>query len=236
MNTHRQTGDARLLAGWTAIFCALCAWFNIYGFLTATHGDAGAMLHGATALGLEPGAQQWFRVSMLADIFGFYFAFLVLGGYLWTRLRVAGGAQADIALLCIVAYALFGAAGAAMQLAALAPLAVLHAAQDPALRAATESAWTALAHASQRGLWWLEGPLLAYWAAVMGPLLRRHGIPYGRLLMVCGALYGVAFIAEFTGARAPTELLQTVAVLLLPLWMLLTGIALLRQRSVQVAP
>jgi hypothetical protein len=228
MSTNSSLHPGYRFAGWIAIVGSIFAWFSLYCLYAATAGDLDAVLHPATALGLDATAQQWFRVAMLADMFGFYLAVLIVGGYLWSSSRQEVGALTDIAVLSILLYVAFGIAGASMQLAALPALADAHAAGDSAVKIATESAWLAVVNATERGLWWAEGPVIGLWAVLMGPVLRRQGRAFGALLMVCGLLYLVAFTAEFLRLRTIAELCETLGVVLFPLWLLLTGIGLVR--------
>jgi hypothetical protein len=228
MSTTLFLDPSHRFTGWVAVVGSLFAWFSLYGLYAATAGDLDAVFHPATALGLDAASLQWFRVAMLADVFGFYLPVLVVGGYLWSSSRHEGGALTDIAALSLVAYVVLGVAGASMQLAALPALAEAHAAGDSAVQIADQSAWLAIVTATERGLWWAEGPVMGLWAGLMGSVLRRQGRAYGALLMVCGALYLVSFGAEFLGIRTTAGLSETLGVLLFPLWLLLTGIALVR--------
>jgi len=229
MSTTSFLEPGHRFAGWMAIVGSLFAWFSLYGLYAATAGDLDAVLHPATALGFDAAAQQWFRVAMLADIFGFYLAVLTVGGYLWSSSRHEVGALGDIAILSLLVYVVLGIAGASMQLAALPELADANAAGDTAVKIAAQSAWLAIVTATEHGLWWAEGPVMGLWALLMGPLLRRQGRGFGVLLMLCGVLYLISFGAEFLGFRAIAELCETLGVLLLPLWLLLTGIGLVRK-------
>jgi hypothetical protein len=216
------------LAGWTAIVGSLFAWLSVYCLYAATAGDVDAVLHPATALGLDATALQSFRLAMLADILGFYLAVLIVGGYLGSSSRHEVGALTDIAMLALLVYVVLGISGASMQLAALPALAEAHASGDTSVKIAAQNAWLAVVTATEHGLWWAEGPVMGLWALLLGPILRRQRRAYGSLLMVCGVLYLVAFGAEFLGLRTIAELCETLGVVLLPLWLLLTGIALVR--------
>jgi hypothetical protein len=69
---------------------------------------------------------------------------------------------------------------------------------------------------------------MGLWTLLLGPILRRQRRAYGALLMGCGVLYLVAFGAEFLELRAIAELCEALGVVMLPLWLLLAGIALVR--------
>jgi hypothetical protein len=228
MSTTSTIDPAHRFAGWAAVLGSLTAWFSVYCLYVATAGDLDAVFHPATALGLDAAALQWFRIAMLADVLGFYLAVLIVGGYLWSSSRHDVGALNDVAMLSLLVYVVLGIAGASMQLAALPALAGANAAGDTAVKIAAQSAWLGIVTATEHGLWWAEGPVMGLWAVLMGPVLRRQGRGFAVLLMICGLLYLVAFAAEFLSLRTIADLCEALGVLLLPLWLLLTGISLVR--------
>ena len=221
--------NVRRLVGWVAIVGALLGWINIGFYAAAVGGDFTVYYQPAVFLSLPASAHSYFHTSMVLDTLGFYLPFLVVGGYLWSVLRVEHGPLIDIAALCIVTYVLLGIAGASLMFAAVQPLASLHAAGDAAVKAGSEAAWLALAHGSQQGLWLMEGPVMGFWGLVMGKAMRASGMPYGRLLMVVGALYASVFVVGVLNLWAVAELIQFVFLILLPMWAVLTGVSLLRQ-------
>jgi hypothetical protein len=222
---------ARRLAGWVAIIGALLAWSEIGVYMLALGSDLALVYKPAAFLSLPTSAHTYFHASLVLDTLGFYLPFLVIGGYLWSVMRVEHGALIDMAALCIVTYAVMGIAGDALLFATVSPLAAMHAAGDPTVKAASEAAWLALATGAQQGLWIMEGPVMGFWALVMGSAMRRSGMPYGRLLMVVGICYAAIFVLGVLGLWTVAEQFQLVFLLLLPLWALLTGISLLRQRA-----
>ena len=180
---------------------------------------------------MSQSSAQWFRAGMLADSLGFYFSFVVVGGYLWSRFRSRGQARADMAVLAIVIYALLGIAGAVIQFATIDPLMAAHDSPDAAVRAGAESAWLAIVYATQRGLWWFEGPAMAIWALFTGSQLRGSGFKSWWLLVTAGLLYAAYFVTGGFGALEAMKLVEAVAVIILPLWLLVFGVALLRNRE-----
>ena len=70
---------------------------------------------------------------------------------------------------------------------------------------------------------------MGFWGLVMGKAMRASGMPYGRLLMVVGALYASVFVVGVLNLWAVAELIQFVFLILLPMWAVLTGVSLLRQ-------
>ncbi len=229
MTNSLSVDNGRRLAGWTAIAAAVLGVLTVILFAGSMGGDLSLVYQPAVFLGLPASAHSMFHAAMVADSLGFYLAFLLIGGYLWSVLRVEHGALIDMAALCIVTYALLGVAGASVLFASVAPMAAMHAAGDLAVKAATEASWLAIATSTQQGLWLMEGPVMGFWGLVMGKAMRASGMPYGRLLMVVGALYASVFVVGVLQLWAVAELIQTLFLILLPLWALLTGIALLRQ-------
>lgn len=229
--------NATRFTAWCAIIGAAFCYLSIILVLAATGGDSAMVLHGPSMLMLEPGAREMFRWGMFADILGFYLPVLVIGVYSWRRFRDSAGALGDMALLAITIYVVVGVSGAAMQLAALHPLALLHAGGDDTVKAAAEAAYTGIAHASQRGLWWSEGPLVLFWGLVIADQLKRAGwgtaIPL--LLKFIGVCFTLFFVfGMFPGLGPLMQVVLIVVVLAFPFWMLLFGWKLLRlsaQRS-----
>ena len=222
--------NAARFTAWCALVGGLLACANVALYLAACGGDTNMIFHGPTMLSLPPETRELFRLSLLCDVMGFYLPFLVIGGYLWHAFRVEAGALGDMAALAIVVYVIVGVSGATIQMAALNPLAHLHAGGDESVMSATEAAWTAIANASQKGLWWIEGPVLLLWAFVVGNRLKAAGWGQSLLLRIVGLLYGLFFFfGYFADLGNITDLLETAAVLVLPLWMLLFGWHLLRR-------
>jgi hypothetical protein len=222
---------AMRFTAWTAIVGGLFAYANVALVLVVTGGNTALILDGAGMLALPAAARDLFRWGMFADILGFYLPVLVIGAYLWHRFRDRTGAMGDIALLAIALYAIVGVCGAAIQLAALDPLARLHAGGDAAARAAAEAAWTAIAHASQKGLWWSEGPVVLFWGRVVGAQLATEewGQPRLVLLKTTGWCFGLFFLSGmFAALDTLMKAMLVIVVLIFPLWMLSFGAQLLR--------
>lgn len=235
-NSNKATG----FTAWSAILGGLFAYTNVVLVLMVTGGDTEMILHGPTMLSLPTAARDLFRWGMFADILGFYLPVLIIAAYLWHNFRASAGVLGDMAVLAMVLYTVVGVGGAAMQLAVLHPLAQLHVGEDEAARAAAEAAWTAIAHASQKGLWWSEGPVVLFWGLIAGDQLKKAG--WGRapllLLKVTGWCFGLYFLfGMFPGLNALMRAMLIVVVLIFPLWMLLFGAQLLRRsRAVPKAP
>lgn len=217
---------------WSAILGGLLAYLNVTCALVVLGGDPGMVFDGAAMLGLPAEMRDLYRLSMFADILGFYLPVLVIATYLWHVLRAETGLLGDIAVFGMLIYTVLGISGAAATLAALHPLAELRAVGDAGARAAAEAAWTAVAHVSQKGLWWSEGPLVFFWVLVIAKPLRQAG--WGPAALLPARIVGWGFVLFFLFGFFPalnplTNLMLVLVVLIFPAWMLLFGWRLLRQ-------
>ncbi|MDH4608096.1 hypothetical protein E8F12_05965 [Pseudomonas sp. BN102] len=230
---NNNSKEAVRVTAWTAILGGIFAYLNVGFMLMVTQGDMTVSLDGAAMLAFPAEIREFFRLSMLADILGFYLPVLVIGGYLWSVFREEAGTLGDIAVLAIALYVALGVIGAALQLSVLNPLADAHAAGGEAAKAA-EVIWTSIAVGSQQGLWWCEGPVVLFWGLVVGGHLKRAG--WGRSVLlplsVVGWCFGLFFLAGFfpqlTGLSAA---LLVLVVLIFPMWMILFGTQLLRRST-----
>ncbi len=223
-----DVANGRRLTGWIAIFAAAMMLATLMVSVSVTGNDNNLMLDPAKALALPSDKIAGFRLFLMADSFGYYLPFLVIGAYLWRRLRDIGGAMVDAALLCILAYVLLGIAGASIQWAVIAQLATSHASGDTAVKAATEVAWLTTVWGAQKGLWLMEGPTMGFWGIVTGLAMYAQGMKYGAFLTVIGVIYAALFLLFLTGLDAIGEGAVLVAVILMPIWVALLGIGLLR--------
>lgn len=234
---NNLSNEAVRVTAWAAILGGLFAYLNVGFMLMVTHGDMTVTLDGAQMLSLPAQLRQYFRLSMFADLLGFYLPLLVIGGYLWRAFREQAGALGDMAVLAITTYVVLGVVGAGLQLSVLNPLAELHQGGTPAVQAAAEVAWTSIAVGSQRGLWWCEGPVVLFWGLIVGTHLKNAGWGTSILLplKIVGWCFGLYFIAGFfPQLDALTNALLVIVVLIFPFWMVLFGLQL-RRRSLRLA-
>ena len=235
MNSY--SNEAARFTAWASIIGGLFAYLNVGFMLMVTQGDMAVTLQGETMLTLPAQIRQYFRLSMFADILGFYLPLLAVGAYFWRVFREEAGALGDMAVLAIATYVVLGVTGAGLQLAVLNPLAELHQAGGEAVRAGAEAAWTTIAVGSQRGLWWCEGPVVLFWGIVVGRHLKRAGWGNSVLLplKVVGGCFGLYFLAGFFQSLDPlTNALLVIVVLIFPFWMMLFGLQL-RRRALRLA-
>ncbi|WP_245965056.1 hypothetical protein [Trinickia dinghuensis] len=227
---------ARLTA-WSAIVGGLLAYANVGLSVAVTGSDAGMILHGASMLSLPSDTRDLFNWCMVADIFGFYLPFAVVGGYFLHVFRDELGALGNMVAFAIGLYIMVGIAGAAMQLGILDPLARTYAGGDDATKAAAAAAWSTVANATQNGLWWCEGPLVLFWTPIAANVLERAGWRGSFLLKFVGWGFGAFFLfGFFPGRDVLSNASELIVVLVLPLWMLLFGWQLLRRMRTSVEP
>lgn len=233
MNSHNV---ARFTA-WNGILGGLVAYATIGLSLAVTGGDIEMVLHGASMLALPTETRDLFRWWMLADVLGFYLPFVAIGGYFLHTFRKELGALRDMVALAIGIYIVSGVAGAVLQMSTLHPLAHAYAGGDDAAKVAAAAVWSAIANATQNGLWWVEGPLVFFWTPIAARLLKQAGWSGSILLRIVGWFFGLFFVfGFFPSLVAITDACETVAVLVLPLWMLVFGWQLLRRAPTRVAP
>ncbi|WP_043284766.1 hypothetical protein [Paraburkholderia oxyphila] len=220
---------------WSAIIGGVLAYVNVVLSMMVTGSDTDMVLHGPTMLALTSDARDLFRLSMLSDVFGFYLAVLVIGGYFLHVFREELGGLANMIGFAIGIYAVLGISGAAMQLAIFHPLAHLYAGGDDATKAAAAAAWTTVANATQSGLWWCEGPFVFFWAPIAATQLKKAGWKGSILLKIVGWFFGLFFLfGFFPDLDGLTSICETVVVLVLPLWMMWFGWQLFRRAAKSV--
>ena len=229
MTTAASPGSARKFAGWVALIGAAMSALNIYGYIAATGGDLELMFRPAEALALSDQARNLFLLSQFADSFGYYLPYLVIGGYFWSRFRAVDGAWQDMAALCIAVYAMLGLVGTSMQFAALPVLSASHAVGDASVKLVTETVWLGLVHATQAGVWWMEGPVIAFWAYVVGTALRREGNSSAYALLLGGFGYAGYFLARAADLSELAGIFEPLAIFPLLAWQAWIGISLLRE-------
>lgn len=219
----------RRLVAWAAILVPVIGWSCLASFLVATDGDLTVVFRPEQFLALDSSSISLFKLGLVLDVFGYYLTFFIIGPYFRDLLRPRQGQIIDMAHACLIAYVLLGIIGAAMQLTTVTPLANLWAGSDPIVRTTSEVNWMSVATMAQNGIWGMEGPVMAFWGWVVGKGLRASGVRYGTLLMASGLAYGAFFVAIAVGSAEAASGIQTVAIILLPVWALLTGIDLLRK-------
>ncbi|MYM93188.1 hypothetical protein [Duganella vulcania] len=225
--THTSNAtDPRRFVGWLAVIGAVLAWLMAVLVAAAAGFDSGVLDRPAMMVAYPAASQNLYRLSMWADILGWYVPFLAVGGYLWQPMRQRLGAVADIGMAGLVVYAVLGIAGAGLLSLTLTPVAEL-AAHEPSAKATAEALWITLQSGAQ-GLWNAEAPVLLLWGTATARFLRAEKWGYGRLLTLDLCLFAIEFIFNLGGWRDLGETVQMATLVIHPLWLLLFGISLLR--------
>jgi hypothetical protein len=187
----------------------------------------------AALIRVGPDNAGFLRWAYLAGMFGFYLLLTPVILALRRELAPPGRrAHLDLGMAGGLAYVLLGAAGAAILATISPPLVEAFAAGDPAEQAAALSTFSAFTEAVQLGLWQTLGliPLTA-WLVITGRALRRAGTPaLGVAAMVLGVLAAVAWGAQVLDFEPLIGALVDLLIVL-PVWVLLVGLRLLRQEA-----
>ncbi|WP_296660131.1 hypothetical protein [Paraburkholderia sp.] len=232
---NQPSGNVVRFTAWSAIIGGILAYLTMGLLLSATGSDSGMIVNGAAMLALPADMRELYRWSMIADTFGFYLPFLVIGGYLLHAFREELGALGTMVAFAIVLYVMVGVTGALTQAGIIHPLADLSAGGDQATRVAAAAAWTAVSHAAQNGLWWIEGPLVLFFGFVIANVLKKNGWKGTLLLKLASGFYGLFFVSGFfLDLEEVSSTCEMVGVLVLPAWMLLFGWQLLRRSGASV--
>ncbi|HEY2481679.1 MAG TPA: hypothetical protein VGI30_05720 [Caulobacteraceae bacterium] len=164
------------LALGSAIMSLAAVKFDVHAFSQPL-----LLLHSGAA-----GADLW-RWSMFLDLFGYYLLIVPLILSLRTQLRPLSHSWIDLFAVCLVAYTLVGASGAAMLAMAVPPLVQAYGDAGTAQRAILEAVFSAQSNDVYRGLWNALEELLAGigWVG-MGLYLRRQQRGMGVVTIVLG--------------------------------------------------
>ncbi|WP_213308424.1 hypothetical protein [Paraburkholderia sacchari] len=230
MTIDRSPLVANRFAALSAVVGGLLVYATPGLLAMVTGPDTEMVFRGASMLALPDQTRDLFRWAMLADMFGFYLAFAVIGGYLWHALRDKAGAAGYMAGLALAFYVTVGVCGAVAQLAAIDPLSHLYVSGDLNEKAIASASWLTVVNLAQRGLWWSEAPAFFFWTLIIGRLLKQDGWGGSILLRVTGSLAGMYFLSGlFPEFETLTNGIEMVVVVLVPLWMITFGWQLLRK-------
>jgi len=92
MTQTKNVNDPRRLVGWLAVVGAVLAWSMAVLVGAAAGFDSAVLEHPAQMVAFSANSQNLYRLSMWADILGWYVPFLAVGGYLWQPMRQRMGA------------------------------------------------------------------------------------------------------------------------------------------------
>jgi hypothetical protein len=174
------------------------------------------------------GASLW-RWFMILDIFGYYLLIAPLTLLLWHWLKPRDPARVNLYTLCLLAYILIGAMGAAILAAVVPPLVVSYGA-DAAQNATIEMVFDAITNLVYVGLWNILEEFIAGvgWIGI-GLILRRERRAIGITTVILGVAALVDSVGTTLGIVALADLGLYIYLVLAPVWALWLGIDLLRK-------
>jgi hypothetical protein len=185
---------------------------------------------------LETGSRggSLYRMSMILDILGYYLLIVPLTILLWHWFRPKDPGRVDLYTLCLLAYSLVGAMGAAILAEVIPPLIVSYGAVA-AQKATIELIFDATNNMVYGGLWnTLEVFIVGIGWIGMGLILRHERPAIGIATVILGGAALADFVGNTLGIEALSALGLYVYLVLAPVWALWLGIDLLR-KPVQVA-
>ncbi|MCC7705628.1 hypothetical protein IGS59_25635 [Janthinobacterium sp. GW460P] len=229
MTQKNNSNDPRAVVGWLAVLGAVLAWSMAVLVGAAAGFDFEVLAHPTRMLAYSAESQNLYRLSMWADILGWYVPFLAVGGYLWQPMRQKMGAMADIGLAGLIVYAVLGITGAGLLSLTLPPVAEL-AASTAGAKPAADALWITLQRAAQ-GIWNAEAPVLLLWGIVAARFLRGEKWGFGRLLTFDICLFMLELAFNLVGWHDIGESILMITLVIHPLWLFLFGVSLLRQRA-----
>jgi hypothetical protein len=186
--------------------------------------------HPGLAIRIGPDDAGLLRWAYLADMVGYYLLLVPV----ILALRVEDGSPAgDIGAVGGLAYVVLGGGGAALLAAISPPLIEAFAEGGPAERVAAQTTFVAVTEGVQHGVWQSLDPIaVGVWAVVAGRSLRRAGAGMeGGLASVLGVLALAGGASRIVGLDMAVLVLLVPLGGLIPLWLLLVGRWLLRDRS-----
>jgi hypothetical protein len=170
---------------------------------------------------------------MWLDMFGYYLLITPLTLFLWRWLKHRDPNRIGLYTLCILAYVLIGAMGAAILAAAVPPLMISYA-EDPGQGPIIEVVYFALMNSVYGGLWnVLEEFIVGIGWIGIGSFLRKERNVIGIIAMILGTSCVADSIGVILGLESIASIALNLYLFLAPLWALFLGIDLLR-RPVQI--
>jgi hypothetical protein len=211
----------------SAILSGLIAIASIVLLAAALGFDIEASSNPAVLLDAGGSSAALFRWSMILDMLGYYLLLTPLILCLWYWLKPRGPAYIHLFSLCLLAYVLIGAMGAAI-LAAVVPTLVQ--AVDVAPRETIEVVFDATRSMVYVGLWNLLEEFIAGvgWIGI-GLFLRHERRAIGIVTIALGVAALVDSVGTMLGFTSLAELGLYVYLVLAPVWAVWLGIDLLRK-------
>ena len=226
MNDHRSF---QRFAAWTAMLSAPSAYASVIVLLIAVDYNFDAFSDLRILLVTGAVGAGFLRWSMWLDMFGYYLLITPLTLVLWRWLKHRDPDRIGLYTLCILAYVLIGAMGAAILAAAVPPLMISYA-EDPGQGPIIEVVYFALMNSVYGGLWNVLEEFIAGigWIGI-GSFLRKERNGIGIITMILGTSCIADSIGVILGLESIASIALNIYLFLAPLWALILGINLLRK-------
>jgi hypothetical protein len=222
-NFIKRTGQLTLLSGVIALICNLLIGLAInFNFEVFTNP---ALIFE----GLQMPQTQYFRWSMITDVWGYYLLLVPTVFLLfekmetpWRKVYAAGG----------LAYCFMGAIGAAILAATGTYFLREYLGADPAGQAAAKSSFLLVFHIVNNGIWnLLEMGLFGIFLLGAAPVLREKG----KLLYWLTILLGISGILDMVGNTFEVPVLGEIGLnfylLFEPIWAIWLGVLWMRKQQ-----
>lgn len=222
----------RRAAGWSAVAAAAISVVTALLFLLAARdllpeAGLGLVNDPGMLIGIGPDDAGLLRWAYLADMLGYYF---LLAPVILVLRQQDGSSVANLGAAGGLAYVVIGSLGAVMLATVSPPLIESFAGGGPVERAAARTTFVALTEGVHHGLWQSLDPIVAgAWLLVSGRSLRRAGASAIRGMAVVISVLALAGSASrILGLETAVLVLLVPLSGLIPIWLLLLGLRLLR--------
>lgn len=219
----------RSMAAIAAIVSMPLAIGNLVAMLVAAGGDLDALTDPLILLHIGPAGAEWWRWSMILDLFGYYLLIVPLTLLLRDRLRHRGRNWIDLFTACLLAYSLIGSIGATILATVTPSMIANYAGASASQKAVLAIVSGSYSDAIYRGLWNLLEECLAGvgWLG-LGIFLRGELPGSGWIAILLGAACLVDSAGTILNLDAVSMLGLVPYLVLAPIWALWTGVSLLR--------
>jgi hypothetical protein len=233
MNNHRIFAA---LTAWAAIASAPIAYATFVYGLRAVEWDFSTLVDPMASLYVGPDGAPLIRLSMVADMLGYYLPLIPVAIYLWQWLRKRQPGMATLYTVCALFYIVIGAIGASILAAAHPPLITEYATSTGVRRETVELLFRMTMDLVYGGMWnMLEMLLAGIWWTGIGLAIRAENRALGMMTIVIGVASLIDSIGTMVGSSAIAMIGLPVYILLAPLWAFSTGIAILRGFGAETA-
>ncbi len=223
INYAKRVGQLTLLSGIIAFVCNILIGFAI-NFNFEVFANPALILEG-----LQAPQIQYFRWSMITDIWGYYLLFVPAVFYLYEKMETP---WRNVYAASGIAYAVMGAIGAAILAATGTHYLREYLSADAVLQPEIKSNFLLVFHIVNNGIWnLLEMGILGIFMLGAAPVLR----PKGKWLYYLTILLGISGIVDAVGNTFEVPILAEIGLnvylLFEPIWAIWMGVVWMRERA-----